>query len=201
MKTLLYIFAFTLLTFISCDNSQANSNRKQETPKALEDKSASFESGYKRGYDDLVERLYKEVVDKTPELKELESKIDNLNENQGDSAESFSTFNEKSRAYYNAVDRHVNSMKDSLLKVKMRNVIASSLTKYNSSISLHNTILNSIEEKRTTIADLHTILKITKTLPLIEQYQSDNLPSTKSLESFSKQQDQIIKLADRLTKK
>ena len=125
MKSLLYISAFILLTFISCDKSQANSNRKQETPKALDDKNTSYETSYKRGYDDLVERLYKEVVDKTPDLKELERKIDNLNESQGDSTESFATFNEKNRAYYNAVDRHVNSMNDSLLKVKMRNIMLS----------------------------------------------------------------------------
>jgi hypothetical protein len=38
-------------------------------------------------------------------------------------------------------------------------------------------------------------------LPLIEKYQNDNLPTTKSFEGYVKQQDKTIELADTLIKK
>lgn len=51
------------------------------------------------------------------------------------------------------------------------------------------------------IADLHTVLRIVRTLPLIDKYQKDNLPAAKSLDDFIKQQDAAIKLADSLAGK
>jgi hypothetical protein len=83
----------------------------------------------------------------------------------------------------------------------MKKLITLSFTKYDASISRHNNILNSIETKNLTLNDLHTVLKISRTLPIIEKYQRDNLPTTKSLEGFSKQLDEAIKYADTLTRK
>ncbi|GAB2670787.1 hypothetical protein GCM10027036_25140 [Flavihumibacter cheonanensis] len=52
-----------------------------------------------------------------------------------------------------------------------------------------------------TISDLHNVLKIIRTLPLIDKYQNDNIPNTKSLEDYLKKQDKVITIADTLTKK
>ncbi|HUR10165.1 MAG TPA: hypothetical protein VM012_02280, partial [Flavitalea sp.] len=92
-------------------------------------------------------------------------------------------------------------IKDSLLRDKMKVLIANNLSKYKSSTTRHNELLKIIESKNLTIYDLHNILKIVKTLPLIEKYQRDNLPNTKSLEGYIKRQEETIKLADTLTKK
>lgn len=196
MKALIIISIYSLCIFTSCDNSSTRDNQKQELPKVLEDKSASYSLEDKRGHEDLVESLYKELVDKTPELKELENKIDNLNNSQSDTTEAFNKFNGKNQSYYNSANRHADYLNDTLLKVKIKNMIAASLDKYKSSVSRHNAILDSIEVKNATLNDLHTILKITRTLPLIETYQRDNLPSTKPLEDFAKQVDGAINLAD-----
>ena len=87
------------------------------------------------------------------------------------------------------------------MRDKIKALITSSLNKYNSAITKHNELLKTIQAKDLTITDLHTILKITRTLPLIEKYQTDNLPSTKSLEGFINRQNEAIKLADSLSKK
>ena len=85
------------LTFGSCNNSRTQDKDKQETPKALDDKSSS-EIFSKRGADDLIESLYKELADKTPELKDLEDKIENITKSKTDSTESFDKYNEKNEA-------------------------------------------------------------------------------------------------------
>ena len=72
MKKLILISTVILMTFVSCDNSRIKENQeqKQETPKALREEK-SYEIISKSGYDDIIESLYKELADKTPELKDL----------------------------------------------------------------------------------------------------------------------------------
>jgi hypothetical protein len=119
------------LTITSCTDSQSHDNEQQETPKALEDKSSSYEIVSKRGDGDLVESLYNELAEKTTALKELENKIDNLSRSEGDSTEVFAKFNTKNNSYYNATDRHIEQIKDTLLRDSMKKLIAGSLAKYN----------------------------------------------------------------------
>ena len=190
-----------MFTLVACDNPQRQDKPEQETPKALEDKSVSSEILSKRGYDDLVESLYSELLDKNQDLKNLENKIQELNQSKNDSTKSFDNFNTKSINYYSAANRRIDQLNDSLLRIKMRTLISSSLTKYKSSITTHETLLKTIDAGGITISDLHTTLKITETLPLIEKYQHNNLPSTKPLEGFIQKQNQAIKLADTLSKK
>ncbi len=172
-----------------------------ETPKALEDKSISSDIVLKRGSGDLVESLYQELEDKSPELKDLEKKIEYLSKNEPDSTESFNKYNGKNKSYYASAENHVTQIGDSILRGRIKKLIESSLTGYKAGISRHNELLKSIGENDLTLADLHIALKICRTLPLIQNYQRDNLPSTKSMEDFSRQLEQTIKYMDTLTKK
>ena len=189
------------MTLYSCNNSRRQDKQQNETPKALEDKGSSYEIISKRGYDDLLESLYKELANKTPELKELEKQIENLTESKSDSTELFSKYDGKSQNYYQSANSNVGQIKDTILKERMTQLIYNSLTSYNSLVSKHNDILRSIRIKDVSLNDLHLILKITRTLPLIDKYQKENRPSTKSLEGYSTQLDKTIKYADTLTKK
>ena len=200
MKVALIISIVVLLALAACTNSRAKDKPVQETPKALQDKSSSFEMVSKRHNDDLVENLYNELADKTPELKQLEDQIDNLRSSEDDSTESFVDYNAKNESYFNSADHHAGNIKDSVLRDKIKLLITNSVTKYNSSISLHNDLLKSIATKDLALRDLHIVLKITRTLPVINKYQKDNLPSTESLKGFSKALDKTIKYADTLTK-
>lgn len=200
MTTKIIILAIIVLTLATCTNNRNQDNPKQETPKALEDKSSSYEIVSKRDYDDLVESLYSELVSKDIDLKRLEDKIKELSKHKNDNKELFDKFDGKNQSYFNYADRHVLAIQDSLAREKIKNIVASQLTKYNSRITKHNELLKLIEAKKMTIADLHNVLKIVRTLPLIDKYQKDNLPSTKPFEDFIKQQDETIKLADTLSK-
>lgn len=193
----------TILVFIlaSCDDTRIQGKPQQETPKALEDNS-SFEIVSKgRRSEDLLESLYSELVSKDVELKRLEVKINDLNSSKHDSIELFDKFNGKIQSYFRSIDSHVSAIEDSLLRDKMKLLIAGHLTKYNSRIAKHNDLLKTLAINEIRIADLHTVLKIVKTLPVIEKYQQDNLPTTRQLEGFIKQQNQTINLADTLIKK
>jgi hypothetical protein len=201
MTTKIFLSTVLVLTIASCNNTHTQEKPKQEIPKALEDKNASYELLSKRGYDDLVETIYSELVSKNFDLQKLEDKIDELNKSKTDTTYLFNKFNEKNQSYFVAANKHIEEITDSLLKNKMRNLIANHLTKYNTSIVKQNDLIKIIEAKNLTIADLHNVLKIVKTLPIIEKFQQDNLPNTTPLEGYIKLQDETIKFADTLSKK
>lgn len=113
----------------------------------------------------------------------------------------FDNFNEKNQSYFNSADRHIAGIKDSLVRDKIKTLVSAQLSKYNSKIAKHKELLKLIESKQMTISDLHNVLKIIRTLPLIDKYQNDNIPNTKSLEDYLKKQDKVITIADTLTKK
>ena len=201
MTTKIFISTILVLTFASCDNTRTQDKPKQETPQALEDKSSSYELISKRGYDDLVESLYNELVTKDIDLKKLEDKIDELNKSKNDTTDLFDKYNGKNRSYFSSADRHVVNIKDSLLRDKMKILVINQLSKYNSRIGKHNELLKIIDAKQMTISDLHNVLKIVRTLPLIDKYQNDNLTDTKSFEGYIKHQEKAIQLVDTLSKK
>ena len=135
------------------------------------------------------------------DLKKLEDKIDELNKSKNDTTELFDKYDGKNQSYFSSADRHVVDIKDSLLRNKMRIIVTNQLSKYNSRIGKHNELLKIIDAKQMTISDLHNVLKIVRTLPLIDKYQKDNLTDTKSFEGYIKQQEKAIQLVDTLSKK
>lgn len=193
---------FIFLTLFSCDNPRMESKPNQEIPKALDDTKSSYDIVSKSGrYEDLVESLYAELSEKTPELSQLEDKIENLRKSKGDSTESFNQYNQKNQAYFSSVNGHIEQIKDVVLREKMKALITANLSKYNSKVSPHLDLLKAIDDKNVTLNDLHAVLKITRTLPLIEKYQKESLPATKSIKEFSKRLDETLKYADTLVKK
>lgn len=194
-------FAVLILMLASCSDKRKEGKTVQETPKALKDKSSSYDLVPRRSNEDLIESLYKELVSKDKGLRKLEDRVRELNSSQSDSTELFDSYNEKNQDYFGSAERHLTDIKDSILREKIKKMVALQLANYQSKIVRHNELLKTIEEKQMTLADLHTVLKIVRTLPLIDKYQKDNLPATKSLDDYIKQQDAAIKLADSLAGK
>jgi hypothetical protein len=199
MRKLLFI-SMVLIIILSCNNNR--SQPQQETPKALDEKEKSYSLVTKRGYDeDILESLYSELVDKTPELKKLEKDIDIIYSSTGDSLEAFTSFDSKNDRYYNSAGSHAQGIKDSLLREKMKTLIQASLSNYSSLTAPHNNLLKSIESKQATLADVHAALKIVRTLPVIAKYQKNNLPDTKPLEGLSQTLTKTISEAEKLSNK
>lgn len=201
MKYLFSLTLFVLITVSACVNSPKPRPQEKDVPNALTQQDGSFAIVSKRGSDDLVESLYSELSDKTPALKDLEFKIGHVRTSKSDSIKAFNEFNGKNNAYYNSANNHLERFSDSVLKEKIRGLIAASANKYNAGIQPYNELLNSIDQKTIRLNDLHTILKITQTLPLIEEYQTSNKPAIRPVKGYSKKLDEAIQIADTLIKK
>lgn len=202
MRTSIILSTFLMLPIASCDSPARQEQQQQPaTPKALEDHNASYDLVSKKRGDNLLESLYDELVSKNADLKLLEDKLDTLRASQHDSTIVFDRFNGKNEVYYNIARLNIEGIKDSVLRDKMKMLVAGSLKKYQSQTANHNELLKAIADKNLTLDDLYTILKITRTLPVIEKYQQDNLPSAKPLKGFIHKQEEALKLVDTLAKK
>lgn len=145
-----------------------------------------------------MESLYGELAGQDAGLKQLETTLDALDQGKEDAAGSFHQFDKKSRSYYRAADQHANIVSDSLLKDRVKKLLEDYLAKYNVVTKKHQELLKTIDAKTTKLADLHAVLKIVKTLPVIEKYQKDNRPGIASLERYSNKQDGAIDEANKL---
>ena len=198
MKKLL--FSFCLLTLISCTSRNENNAPAQvDVPKALQDnKESSLVSISKRSsYDhDLVEELYKEKVKSTPVMKEIEGLLDKLNDSKKDSLEVFNDFKTKNQQYYGAAKNHLNSIKDSLLKKEIENVIERSVLAYNNKISRLDNLATVLNNKAGLANDRHSALMILISLGMMKEYQEKNMPSSKPIESATNDYSRLIQKMD-----
>lgn len=202
---LFYPFIICLLIALNACNSNnkraVESTPASATPVAFQDEQKDYSLLKKRSYnDDIVEELYKELLDKNKPLSDLENGIEKLKDNSSDSAKSFTTFDNRNTSYYNSTATHISLIKDSVLKNKIKQLIDNSLSKYNSKITGHKNLLSTINSKNLTLDDLHVVLKLTKTLAMMEKYQSGEMPAVQPLEDINKAYDKIIFQTDSLTK-
>ncbi len=185
-----FISLCVVFPFVACRN------RSGELPKSLENKKSTIEIVTKRGYDDLIESLYTELTDKDDDLKQLEKSIKDLSEQKNDSTAAFDHFNGRNHAYYHSAGNHIGALTDSLLRDRIKEVFNEHIKRYNTSVAEHQLLLDSASRNTATLADLHVLIKLFKTLPLIEQYQQNNVPDTVSLQGLLRRQNEVMRLAD-----
>ena len=190
----------TILLFLSiysCNPQKTEPSPQQETPKALtEDKKSDFSLSSRSRSEDLVDEIYKEEVNKSALLKNLEKNISDISDNKRDSIQSFEDFDSKNTSYYRSAIEKANMISDSLLKKKMLEIIAFNKSAYESQIAEVKTMLKVLDQKSVSLNDYHTILKLKLTLPIIKKYQKTNQPPVKPLQQVNKEYDRLIKTTD-----
>ncbi len=192
-----YILLATV-AFQSCNDTK-NKNT-QHTPAALKDNSVTEISSYTR-YSDIVEKLYKDLVENNPRLKQLESDIKVVQSQSNKVKNDYNKYNDKSINYYSSANSKIADIKDSLLRLQMMALVKNSQVGYSQSTIPLNSLINTLNTNNTDINDHHTLLKIALTLPLLEQYQHDNLPSVKPFEEAIEEQKKIVKEIDKSSPK
>lgn len=190
-----------LMLLVSCVGEQTDKNQRSaaETPKALQDNKVDLKSYSRSG--DLVEQLYGELVDQTPELKKLEDDFVELSPKRAELNEKFLQYGMKSNHYYSTANNNASAVTDSLLRKKMIALITASQTKYTTKTTELNSLLAQMAKNGTTLSDHHAVLKIVLTLPIIEKYQSDHRPDAKEFKELMGQQENLLERTVHLTPK
>jgi hypothetical protein len=193
MKILPFIPLAFLLVVYSC------SARKRETPSILEGKKIDVSSIYKKRGADLVDALYEEVVSNSEQLKKLEQEIKQLKATFPDSLEDFKAYHEKNVRYYESAEKKAYAITDSILRRTILNMIKESRGNYRDSIVPHSNLDSLISKRAATIDNLHNLLKLMLTLPVIEEFQLSNRPDTFDAAALTQRLDAVIQQLDSLT--
>jgi hypothetical protein len=167
-----------LFALFACKSKE---EKNDKNPRALQDKSIDVSVLSKRTNSDLLDNLYDELEDKNPTLKALGEELAALQKMKNDTNVAFKKYDEKSKSYYQAAARHFQGIKDSALRVSIKKIIDSSMLLYAETIAPHKGLLKNIDSSNISLNDLFAVLKIIKTLPMIADYQKNNLPDSASL--------------------
>jgi hypothetical protein len=189
-----FLTILAALILSGCTNSRNNENT--ETPKALEEGEAKIDLFRKRIPSDLVDQLYNEEVDKSPELKKIEEQIKYVRQAKKDSLNLFEDFKENNNSYYESALSKSNSITDSLLKKRIAEMIGISKHNYSDKISELEREVSVLGGKSASLNDYHIALKIKTTLPLIEKFQNSRLPPAKPIKNLINDYDKVITRVD-----
>ena len=200
MKNYILAYSLLLLCFYACNEDAAYKPKKSKgIPVALQER--SVEVGSLKSKDtDLIEVLYKEILDKDPALQQIEKDIDALNTHKDDSLKSYALYDKNNTDYYRIYATHLNNIKDSALRLSMKRLLDSSTLQYKRKIAAQRTVFDSTNTLYNTLNDLHWALKLSKTLELMETYQNNNIPDTTTLKNTIYTLGNTIQITDSLAK-
>lgn len=198
MRTILPLTAL-VLALTAC-TTKANRTQPAEVPKPLQTDN-SYSELRKGRYGDLVDQLYADLVKQSADLKQLDTRLELLDEQTRDSTAAYSTFDRQNESYYDAAQRRAGAIGDSVLRTQVLAIVKQSSQRYSRITSRHKDLQSSLNEKARAIEEGHEALKVLLTLPVMQQYQKEHLPSTKSMEDLLREMDALKKEVNALKKK
>jgi hypothetical protein len=199
-----FLFLIFIVSLNSCQNNIKPDKDKQvkDIPKALQDKDIirSTYSEYKSG-GDLIEELYQELTSKNPILKEFEEDVESYKEVKSDLDKKFHKYDEKSESYYHDAMNKINSIQDSILKLKITSVLNESRINYEEMKADLIAVIEASNKNAMVFEDFYMALKVLLTLKLIEDFQETVMTDTTEYFKLVEFQKKLIFKADSLTYK
>jgi len=204
MKTNALLFCLLVIVFCSACNRKSPSNNnsaKTEIPEPLQDDDGSI--GLKKMSRDasLMQGIYADQVTKRPDLQKLENQLEHFNEGMPDSLAAFNKYAQTCNRYYDSANGALREMKDTVLRDRLRSILAESKHKYEQKTNRFSVLMKDIDSNQTAFTNYYTALKIAVSLPLIENYQDKNQPGTQPVEALSKEAKNLKLQAVKLTGK
>lgn len=187
------LFTTTLfILFFSCGENR--SENKPLIENAVDNTDSSLKGSFESSrYDDnMIDKIYSELIKNDKKLSALDDKILKTHEEEAKVIHQYENIFIKSDTYYRDAKSQSNTITDSLLKHQIENQIKISSEKYDVKVKNIKTLISRISKNTGTLNNLYTVFKIRKTLPEIEKYQNAHPLKTDSLEHFIRKQNQLL---------
>lgn len=193
-----FFISLVISSFIifSCSNNrtkEAPEVIQNQTPKILDDSKTDISSVSKRYSSDIVQDLFVEAVSKDNKLKKLTENIKEIGDIKADSLKPCREYFQNNNAYWSSANRYVSMISDSVLKNDLKEIFKDLESKYKTSISKHNYLMEKIDEKEKILNDYQLLMKLSITIPMISSYQKNELPGLDKLNNMIYMYDTLIK--------
>lgn len=157
--------------------------------------SGDYKGRYDGGYKDLVDELYSQAVKQNENLETIEEDIEKFYKKKTEALEKYNSYTAYNNRYYYDARANAASVADSATRQKAYALITKGESRYRTKTAGWQATIASLSKNEMELKDLHTLLKIVVTEPMMEKYQSNNLPEgTKATEANSDLQQLIQKI-------
>lgn len=194
MKNISFILLVTLF-LSSCNSDTGNVDKNpsvEATPTTLNEEYSNldFRSFSKRS-GNLVDRLTDEARNKNKALDLLMNRIETIDSYEEDNLDEYSEFINNNRNYWRSALGYINQISDSTTKHELESLITKYKKEYSQKISAHQSAVQQIEAQKLQLKDQKILLKILVTIPMINNYQKNELPDINSLKKVNKAYDSL----------
>lgn len=200
IKTSMLLCALAL-TMLQCNTNNSKLTEAPDAaaaaPKAFEEKIINIRS-YER-YEDVVDKLYEELVANDATLKSIEAEIKTCASNGIDLENNYNNYNGKSISFYENASSKTNGIKDSVLKHKLLAVLEKSAKAYEAKNSDIASFMKTLSKNDNSIKDKHIALKLLLSLKVMENFQKTYKPQLIDYSKAVNAQSKLIHRMDSIT--
>lgn len=185
------------IVFLSKCNSStpaATATPVAATPKAFEEKLLDIRSY--DGYEDMVDKLYEELMATDASLKSIEAEIKIRTPTAAALKNNYRDYNSKSISYYKNAHAKIIGISDSVLKHKLQTVLEKSAMTYESKNSDISSFLKALSKNDNSIKDKHIALKVLLSLEFMENFQKTSKPQLVDYSNAIKAQTKLMQRID-----
>ena len=194
------ILFLILLSFSGCSDKTNRANQNTTPlPEAMQESNSSY--SLKRGYDDPVNSIYQNLLDKSPELNNIDDITKEVLSGKSDSTEVVLKYLNTVNNYYTSAGQHLGSIKDSVIKEKMLEILILSKNNFASQSKPFTSLVDSINGNVQRVQDRLEVLKVLLTLPIIKEYEKNNQPPLSPLKDIKWQLENRERVLDSIIKK
>ena len=197
-------FVLIIFFFISCSNNRAKTgqqNPDEQTPGVLMDERRHDTSSFrKRHSQDIIQELFEEAIKNDKALKTVASRLERVYELKLDSLAAYQDYMSNNQGYWYALYRYSNLIRDSTLKRELTGFIETLEDKHENRTEPLNSLIADIDSIERKLRDLEILMKIVVTKPMMSNYQRNEYPNIKTLESVKQALNSSIEEVEPYTK-
>ncbi len=142
-----------------------------------------------------MEELYDQAVKQNDNLKSIEEDISKFYKKKIDALEMYNSYTYYNTRYYSDARAKTGQIKDATIKQRATEQLNQSETAYNTRIASWQKTIADMNTKENELDDLQILLKIVTTRPMIEKYQSRELPGSGKPKEAN---DKLLRLIERI---
>ncbi|HEX7844949.1 MAG TPA: hypothetical protein VF476_04050 [Chitinophagaceae bacterium] len=148
---------------------------------------------------DMVEELYDLSVKQSDNLKSIEDGIGKFYRKRDESLEKYNFFTNQNSQYYTDARAKAATIADAAVKQKATDLINKSETRYLAKLTDWKNHIATLNTKERELKDLHALLKIMSSEPMIEKYQNASFPDNGKLKETNSDLQQLIEKIKAIT--
>ncbi len=137
-----------------------------------------------RGYGkDLVDALFADVLESDTALRSAMDALEDRYSAHGDSVETYHEYEQNNRNYYDAAQAHTAQLSDSVEREQQRAILRQSGERYAAAMAAIRALDQRYDSIRARTTELVVLIKLQRTLELMERYQQTERPGDATLKA------------------